>query len=259
MTAPQSWSEWQAFRKQLISGPHGYTALREIVTLSGEAYLAETSARLIPTEKGLLLHAVEADQITLDGKPFAGERILRSLDEPDPNVIGHPGGVVKIETEFDRYDVQYFDEATLEAAPAHSAELYPYNEDFIFEGTFHKAPVNERQVIHLLRGGELVSRASGHIDVRIGEHDYSLFVIERSSYLLIGFSDGTTIAGETPRPGRFLRLPQTEDGESVRLDFNFSVIMPCAFTSLYNCPLPPATNVIEHSIAAGEKRPLRRN
>ncbi len=53
--------------------------------------------------------------------------------------------------------------------------------------------------------------------------------------------------------GRFLYFdPPGPDGRTV-LDFNQSYNPPCAFTAYSTCPLPPAGNVLDVAVLAGEK------
>ena len=42
------------------------------------------------------------------------------------------------------------------------------------------------------------------------------------------------------------------------LDFNRAVNLPCAYTDLATCPLPPAENQLPVAIEAGEKIPYER-
>ena len=49
-----------------------------------------------------------------------------------------------------------------------------------------------------------------------------------------------------------------EDG-TVTLDFNRAVNLPCAFTDLATCPLPPAENHLQLAVEAGEKVPYERS
>ena len=49
-----------------------------------------------------------------------------------------------------------------------------------------------------------------------------------------------------------------EDGSAV-LDFNRAVNLPCAYTDLATCPLPPAGNHLPFPVEAGEKTPYERS
>ena len=64
-------------------------------------------------------------------------------------------------------------------------------------------------------------------------------------------TSGTTTYGG----GRILRTDDPADDGSLLVDLNRTVNLPCAFTAFATCPLPPARNVLEVAVEAGEKRP----
>jgi uncharacterized protein (DUF1684 family) len=74
---------------------------------------------------------------------------------------------------------------------------------------------------------------------------------EGADELFVIFADATN-AKETYGAGRYLYVPKPRDGQVV-VDFNRSENPPCAFTEFATCPLPPAGNVMDISINAGEK------
>ena len=43
------------------------------------------------------------------------------------------------------------------------------------------------------------------------------------------------------------------------LDFNHATNLPCAYTDLATCPLPPPENRLPVAIEAGEKIPVERS
>jgi uncharacterized protein (DUF1684 family) len=55
-----------------------------------------------------------------------------------------------------------------------------------------------------------------------------------------------------------LRLPAPAADGTVILDFNHAVNLPCAYTDLATCPLPPAENRLPVAVEAGEKIPYER-
>lgn len=70
--------------------------------------------------------------------------------------------------------------------------------------------------------------------------------------LFIPFRDET--AGKTTYgAGRFLSAAEPEDGDSVIVDFNYAVNIPCAYAPRFHCPLPPSENWLQVAVAAGEQ------
>ena len=75
--------------------------------------------------------------------------------------------------------------------------------------------------------------------------------------LIALFTDATS-GVTTYAANRVLALePPAADG-TVILDFNRAVNLPCAYTDLATCPLPPAENRLPVAIATGEKIPYER-
>jgi uncharacterized protein (DUF1684 family) len=75
--------------------------------------------------------------------------------------------------------------------------------------------------------------------------------------LLVLFTDVTS-GVTTYAANRALALdPPAADG-TVVLDFNRAANLPCAYTDLATCPLPPVENRLPVAIEAGQKTPLER-
>jgi uncharacterized protein len=74
---------------------------------------------------------------------------------------------------------------------------------------------------------------------------------EDSAILFIPFGDSSN-GDETYGSGRFLEIPEPAAAEFT-LDFNLCFNPLCNYSSAYNCPLPPAENILDIPIKAGEK------
>ncbi|SDE53387.1 hypothetical protein SAMN04487996_105302 [Dyadobacter soli] len=72
-------------------------------------------------------------------------------------------------------------------------------------------------------------------------------------YLFVPFKDKTNGA-ETYGGGRYIDLKTTDlkDGKCI-LDFNKAYNPYCAYSTGYNCPIPPLNNHLAISVPAGEK------
>ena len=76
---------------------------------------------------------------------------------------------------------------------------------------------------------------------------------EYSDYLFIPFTDNTS-GNESYGGGRYLDYRMGEIHKNqLLLDFNKAYNPYCAYTTGYNCPIPPAENDLKIAIAAGEK------
>jgi uncharacterized protein (DUF1684 family) len=76
---------------------------------------------------------------------------------------------------------------------------------------------------------------------------------EYSDYLFIPFTDNTS-GDESYAAGRYIDCKMGEiTNNKLLLDFNKAYNPYCAYTSGYNCPIPPSENDLPISIKAGEK------
>ena len=75
--------------------------------------------------------------------------------------------------------------------------------------------------------------------------------------LTVLFTDATS-GVTTYAANRSLQLPPPAADGTVVLDFNRAANLPCAYTDLATCPLPPAGNRLPVAVEAGEKIPYER-
>lgn len=73
------------------------------------------------------------------------------------------------------------------------------------------------------------------------------------NYLFIPFTDVTT-GDETYGSGRYIDIETTDiKNNTVTIDFNKAYNPYCAYSTGYNCPIPPRENYLVVAIKAGEK------
>lgn len=111
-----------------------------------------------------------------------------------------------------------------------------------------------------VEGIEHVYRAPGRVRFQAGGADHSLLAFEGASRgeLLALFTDETS-GFSTYHALRALKFAAPISGDhGVVLDFNHAANLPCAYTDLATCPLPPAGNRVAAGITAGEKKPRQR-
>jgi uncharacterized protein (DUF1684 family) len=77
------------------------------------------------------------------------------------------------------------------------------------------------------------------------------FLANGADHLSILFTDATT-GRETYGAGRYLDLAPPRDG-LYTVDFNRAYNPLCAYTPVYNCPIPPRENALPVAVRAGEK------
>lgn len=111
-----------------------------------------------------------------------------------------------------------------------------------------------------VEGLEHVYDAPGRVEFELAGQALALtaFPGHAPGSLNVLFTDATS-GVTTYAANRVLVLaPPAADG-TVELDFNRAANLPCAYTDLATCPLPPAENRLPVSIEAGEKIPHERS
>ncbi|GAB1339463.1 hypothetical protein ACE1SV_60530 [Streptomyces sp. E-15] len=88
-------------------------------------------------------------------------------------------------------------------------------------------------------------------------HSLTAFNGSAPGGLLVLFTDRTS-GVTTYAANRSLHLAAPGPDGTVTLDFNRAGNLPCAYTDLATCPLPPAGNRLPVAIEAGERIPLER-
>lgn len=109
-----------------------------------------------------------------------------------------------------------------------------------------------------VEGIQHVYEAPGEIRFKLAGQELALtaFNGHAPGSLSVLFTDQTS-GKTTYAANRSLSVAPAADG-SVVLDFNRAVNLPCAYTDLATCPLPPAENRLPVAIEAGEKIPYER-
>jgi uncharacterized protein (DUF1684 family) len=108
-------------------------------------------------------------------------------------------------------------------------------------------------------GLEHVYDAPGRVEFAVDGQPLTLttFPGHRPGSLSVLFTDATS-GVTTYAANREVPLdPPTPDG-AITIDFNRAVNLPCAYTDLATCPLPPVENRLPIAIEAGEQIPYER-
>lgn len=260
----QQWQDWHEAHQAVVSDPHGFLAVTHLhwlddeprayagapgmwsvaedqvaVSLGTHEHLSQHGARL---DRGAGTRHVfepiaERDSIFLDSGADAvevakrgGRHLLRPRRHDHPLVVGYRG------------------------TPA-----YAPTRRFVLEGRYvpfegsHPVTVGSAA-----EGLEHVYDAPGTVRFAFDgvEHELTAFSGRDPRVLQILFRDETS-GRSTYAANRSLTVTVEDDG-AVVVDFNRAVNLPCAYTDLATCPLPPAGNRLSFAVEAGEKIPYER-
>ncbi len=110
-----------------------------------------------------------------------------------------------------------------------------------------------------VEGLEHVYDSPGQVEFEVdgAVHRLTVFDGMRPGTLMALFTDRTS-GVTTYAANRSLQIAAPDREGRVALDFNRAANLPCAYTDLATCPLPPAENRLPVAVEAGERIPLER-
>lgn len=137
-------------------------------------------------------------------------------------------------------------------------EHFAYAEEYIYVGQMVEV---DEQAFTFQHTGDMkkgiheagrIHQSSAVIEIDIANQFYELRPFSSGDVNIIVFRDLSSNKDTYP-VGRMLVVEPLQNGQ-VKLDFNKAFLPPCAFSSHFNCPMPPFSNRINLDINAGEKK-----
>ncbi|MHA4773093.1 DUF1684 domain-containing protein [Streptomyces sp. MSC1_001] len=256
----EEWLAWHRAQEERLAAPHGFLAI------TGLHWLDERPQRFPDAPgtwrtgaDGVTVTLADGEELVVDGTPVRGEHRFGVLPER--------GGVDAV-----------WGDAVIEVARRGGNDIVrPRHPDAplrtAFTGTPAYAPdprwavagrylafdkPRPTTVGAAVEGLEHVYEAPGHIEFALQGRTFSLTAFPGSTpgRLMVLFTDATS-GVTTYAANRVLTVETSADG-SVVVDFNRAANLPCAYTDLATCPLPPAENRLPVAIEAGHRIPRER-
>ncbi|SEG55532.1 hypothetical protein SAMN05216223_106208 [Actinacidiphila yanglinensis] len=260
-TFTEEWEQWHARHEEALADPHGFLAVTSLRWLDATpTRFPDAPGAWSSTDAGVVVDLDEGEELTLDGQVLRGRH--------DFGVVAERGGLFPAAGD-----------AVIEIAKRGGHDIlrprHPENElRLAFTGTPAYAPdprwaVTGRYlpfdaprpttVGAAVEGLQHVYDAPGEVEFELDgtTHRLTAFNGHAPGSLLVLFTDATS-GVTTYAANRSLSLPAPDAEGSVPVDFNRASNLPCAYTDLATCPLPPAGNRLPVAIEAGEKIPSGR-
>lgn len=261
----EQWRDWHAAHQESVGDPHGFLAVTDLHWLDdrpsayphapGTWSVSEDQVAVVlaPQER-LSLHGIELNLGTGTRHVFA------PIAERDGLFLDHAATVIELAKRGGRYLLRPRSSRAPLVSAYRGTPAYPPSRNYVLPGRF--VPFREPHpttVGAAVEGLSHVYDAPGQL--RFGfadrEHVLTAFNGPRPRTLVVLFTDETS-GKSTYAANRSLTVTVAEDGSAV-LDFNRAVNLPCAYTDLATCPLPPAGNHLPFPVEAGEKTPYERS
>ncbi len=261
-TPEQLLAAYHARREESVVQPKGNLALVNTQWVDSEQPIWGVPGTWAPApEGGLKVSAAASDGIIVDGVLVDGSAVVRGKDDPAPSEIAFSDTVsgFVIAGEDGQYALRVWDSNSEGIREFGAIDAYPYNPDWVIQAKFTENPAGTTMGFeHLKDEGKTREQViPGEITFTKDGVDYNLAAFKAGRALQLVYADATS-GVDTYSVGRFLFVAPNPDGTIV-LDFNRSVLPPCAFSYNFNCPLPPKQNRFAVAIEAGEKTVLKKD
>ena len=255
------WDAWHAAHESRRADPHGFLAITSLNWLTGEPQRFPDAPGAWQTgPDGVVVTLADGEELVVDGAPVRGRHSFGLI--PERGGINAVAGDAVIEVARrggnDIIRPRHPDNPLLTAYRGTPA--YAPDPSWVITGRYTPfAEPRPTAVGSVVDGLEHVYDAPGQIEFAVDGRQLTLtaFPGHRPDSLFVLFTDATS-GVTTYAANRSLEVPAPAADGTVVLDFNHAVNLPCAYTDLATCPLPPTENRLPIPVEAGEKTPTER-
>jgi uncharacterized protein (DUF1684 family) len=261
--AADEWQQWHERRMETVSAPYGPLAL------TGTHWLEDHPDGRLPGIPGVwvldgdvdadadaglvVLTASAADGLTLDGEPFTGSVRLGADTGPVSTArVGLGERRLAVLIREGAWCVRDYDPGSAAHRAFRGVEVTPYDPRWSVPGRF--TPYDARRTVRVdaADGVERGLGLAGELAFRLDGLEVTLQVaVQADGKLWAVFADSTS--GDGSYRFRFLYPAAPDEEGRTTVDFNRSVLPPCAFAEHFICPFPPPGNTLGLAIEAGER------
>lgn len=158
--------------------------------------------------------------------------------------------------EYDRVNSPFFADTSITFKPL---SFYEPSAEYIFVSKLYKYDNPETVQIFGTQGDSRQYLRYGYFLLSFGKKEFKLNLYkielpEGGEYYNLWFKDATN-GIETYENGRYLFFNKNPDENfEYTIDFNRAINPMCAYSKLFNCPIPTSQDSIPFEIKAGEKK-----
>jgi len=262
-TFAADWQHWHANHEKLRSDPHGFLAVTALHWLTNQPAAVDGAPGTWRVEDDVVRVALGAgDSLRRDGVELntGVELAFGPIAERDGINLGFGDTVLELAKRGGEYILRPRNPRNELLRDYQGTPAYDPDESFAVNANYEpfKKP-RQTTVGAAVEGIQHVYQAPGVVRFRLGgqEQELTVFNGHATGTFTVLFTDATS-GVTTYSANRSLTFSAPDTGGPVVLDFNRAVNLPCAYTDLATCPLPPAENRLAVAVEAGEKAPLKR-
>ncbi|MEV0374363.1 DUF1684 domain-containing protein [Streptomyces sp. NPDC050636] len=258
-TQLQEWQGWRERRLATVSGPYGPLALTGTYWLSdySDGHIEGVPGTWTQEGDKVVLRAAAEDRLTLDGKPLTGEVRLDQDTVPDATRVARGERHLLVLRREGLWAVRVFDPDSAARRAFAGIDVYDYDERWVRPGRFRPYAQGRTVQVRNADGERRGLGVAGELAFLLEGDEHTLQVaVEGDGSLWAVLADGTS--GTDSYRFRFLRPPAPAEDGTVTIDFNRTLLPPCAFADHFICPFPPPGNTLPIELRAGERNRLDR-
>jgi uncharacterized protein (DUF1684 family) len=257
----QEWEEWHRRKEAVLSAPHGFLAITSLRWLTEEPTRFEDApGAWAATDDGVVVELDEGEEVTVDGQVVRGRHDFGVLAERASVYVGWGDAVIEV-AKRGGHDIlrPRHPENALRTAFTFTPAYDP-DPRWALTGRF--LPFDAPRPVTVgaaVEGLEHVYDSPGQIEFELDgtAHRLTAFNGGEPGALMVLFTDETS-GVTTYAANRALQITAPDAEGGVMVDFNRAANLPCAYTDLATCPLPPAENRLPVAVEAGDRIPLER-
>ncbi|WP_042417993.1 DUF1684 domain-containing protein [Streptacidiphilus anmyonensis] len=257
------WQQWHAAHEHALADPHGFLAVTSLRWLDeAPARFPDAPGAWSTGEDGVTVRLDDGEELVVDGAVVRGVHRFGVVAERASLFAGAGDAVIEIAKRggADILRPRHPDNR-LRLDYTHTPAFAPDRRWARVGRYLPFATPREVTVGAAVEGLEHVYAAPGQVEFELedGGPSYRLTAFEgaRPGSLLVLFTDATS-GVTTYAANRSLAVPAPDAEGRVLVDFNRAINLPCAYTDLATCPLPPAGNRLPVAVEAGERIPYER-
>ncbi|MEJ2871361.1 DUF1684 domain-containing protein [Actinomycetospora sp. OC33-EN08] len=250
------WQRWHDEREATLREPHGWLSLTALEWLEPAprtiADLPGTWAA--PGDGTVVITAAAGDGVEVDGEVVDGATAVTPVDGAPGVLVTVGERVVELARRTDSYALRVRDPQAPTRRDFTGVPTFPVDGRWVVTGRFEPYAEPERITVGAVVDGlQHFPTAVGTVSFTVDGAEQRLVALAgKDGGLSLHFRDATS-GVSTYGGGRILRTDDPAEDGSVVIDLNRTVNLPCALTAFATCPLPPADNVLDVAVEAGEK------
>ncbi|MFC9120493.1 DUF1684 domain-containing protein [Streptomyces sp. NPDC057067] len=257
----KDWEQWHREHEEVLAGPHGFLAITSLHWLNAEPTRFEDApGAWSTTPEGVVVELAEGEELTVDGMAVSGRYDFGVVGERESLYPGFGDAVIEVAKRGGHDILRPRHPGNALRTAFTRTPAYAPDPRWVRPGRF--VPFDAPRAVTVgaaVEGLEHVYDSPGQVEFELdgAVHRLTAFNGRAAGSLTVLFTDATS-GVTTYAANRSLSIAAPDAEGRVTIDLNRAANLPCAYTDLATCPLPPAENRLPVAIETGEKIPLER-